>query len=181
MPRAPRRASSLALVGLLLALSTTPVLSTTPAQAASPPRFPIPASALPHGGATTTTGVATTSAGTATTPAAGATTPTSTAPAVTTPGSATTPATPTGAGILTPTRPALVHHAPTKGTSLSMGAIVAAALAALLILLCLLWSAARWYAYEPRWILPARHAIGEAGMRMSATWEEFGDWLRLGR
>jgi hypothetical protein len=39
----------------------------------------------------------------------------------------------------------------------------------------------RWRAWEPGWALRARHAAGEAGWRVSATWAEFADWLRLGR
>jgi hypothetical protein len=66
-------------------------------------------------------------------------------------------------------------------TKLSTGAIVAAALAALLIVVCLVWAAARWLAYEPRWMVSLRHCIAEASWRLSGTWDEFADWLRLGR
>ena len=66
-------------------------------------------------------------------------------------------------------------------TKLSTGAIVAAALAAALIVVCLAWAAARWWAYEPRWRVSLRHCIAEASWRLSGTWEEFADWLRLGR
>jgi hypothetical protein len=38
----------------------------------------------------------------------------------------------------------------------------------------------RWRAWEPGWAQRARHATGEAGYRVSATWAEFADWLRLG-
>ena len=27
----------------------------------------------------------------------------------------------------------------------------------------------------------ARHAIGEAGFRTGGTWQDFSDWVRLGR
>ena len=37
-----------------------------------------------------------------------------------------------------------------------------AALAGLLIVLCLLWSIARWLVYEPRWMLSSRHSLEEA-------------------
>ncbi|MFI5004902.1 MAG: hypothetical protein ACHQE6_07805 [Solirubrobacterales bacterium] len=77
---------------------------------------------------------------------------------------------------------------PTKATRpatgskrLSTGAIVAAALAALLIVVCLAWGAARWWAYEPRWTVTLRHSLAEAGWRLSATWDEFADWARIGR
>jgi hypothetical protein len=63
---------------------------------------------------------------------------------------------------------------------LSAGAIVIAALAALLILACAAWALAHRRAYEPRWLLALRHALAEAGFRASAMWAEFTDWLRLG-
>jgi hypothetical protein len=63
---------------------------------------------------------------------------------------------------------------------LTAGAIVIAALAALLALACAAWAIARRRAYEPRWWLSLRHALAEAGFRASATWAEFTDWLRLG-
>lgn len=58
---------------------------------------------------------------------------------------------------------------------------MAAALAAVLIVLCLVWAAARWWAYEPRWTVSLRHCVAEASWRLSGTWDEFADWLRLGR
>jgi len=67
-----------------------------------------------------------------------------------------------------------------RGRHLSAGAIVIAALAALLALACLAWALARRRAYEPRWWLSLRHAVAEAGFRASAMWAEFADWLRLG-
>jgi hypothetical protein len=66
-------------------------------------------------------------------------------------------------------------------TRLSTGALVAAALAALLIVVCLVWAAARWWAYEPRWAVSLRHCLAEAGWRLSGAWEEFSEWARLGR
>jgi hypothetical protein len=74
----------------------------------------------------------------------------------------------------------VVHHT-TQPTKLSTGALVAAALAALLIVVCLVWAAARWWAYEPRWMVSLRHCVAEASWRLSGTWDEFADWLRLGR
>jgi hypothetical protein len=73
------------------------------------------------------------------------------------------------------------HTTPTPTTRLSTGAIVAAVLAALLILVCLAWGAARWWAYEPRWAVLLRHCLAEATWRLASTWDEFSDWLRLGR
>jgi hypothetical protein len=63
---------------------------------------------------------------------------------------------------------------------LSTGAIVIAALAALLLLGILGWALARRRAFEPHWLLALRHAMAEAGFRASATWSEFADWARLG-
>lgn len=76
---------------------------------------------------------------------------------------------------------AVVHHTTQPTTKLSTGALVAAALAALLIVACLAWGAARWWTYEPHWTISLRHSIAEAGWRLSGAWEEFSDWARLGR
>ena len=65
--------------------------------------------------------------------------------------------------------------------NLSTGAIVIAALAALVALACLAWGFARWRALQPHWTLSLRHALTEASFRASATWAEFTDWVRLGR
>jgi hypothetical protein len=66
-------------------------------------------------------------------------------------------------------------------STLSTPAIAVAALAALLAFACAAWGIARLYGFEPRWTLSLRHAMAEAGFRASATWAEFGDWVRLGR
>jgi len=63
----------------------------------------------------------------------------------------------------------------------STEAVVLAAIAALLLLACAAWAFARSRAYEPHWLISMRHAMAEAGFRMSATWAEFTDWARLGR
>jgi hypothetical protein len=77
-------------------------------------------------------------------------------------------------------------HAPARASAnrargLSTAAIVIAAIAALVALACAAWGLARMQAFEPHWALSARHSIAEAGHRMSCTWSEFSDWLRLGR
>jgi hypothetical protein len=64
--------------------------------------------------------------------------------------------------------------------AISTGAIVIAAIAALLAFGCLLWGVSRLLAFEPRWVLSMRHAIAEAGLRTSSTWAELTDWIRLG-
>jgi hypothetical protein len=63
---------------------------------------------------------------------------------------------------------------------LSTGAILLAALAAMLVLACVIWGLARRCAVEPHWWLSLRHAMAEAGFRASSTWAEFTDWVRLG-
>ncbi len=91
----------------------------------------------------------------------------------------TAPATP--AKLPAAVAPTGAARAPATVKRPSPGAIVAAALAALLIVVCLAWGLARWWAYEPRWTVSLRHSLAEAGWRLSGTWEEFSDWLRLGR
>jgi hypothetical protein len=71
------------------------------------------------------------------------------------------------------------QHAAHAG-GLSNGAVVAVAVAALVVLLCIVWAIARILAFEPRWTLSLRHSLGEAAFRASATWDEFSDWARLG-
>jgi hypothetical protein len=92
-----------------------------------------------------------------------------------------TPSSPVAAGGSIPAHPAQPQRTTSATTKLSTGAIVAAALAALLIVVCLVWGIARWRAYEPRWTLSLRHCMAEAGWRLSASWGEFSDWVRLGR
>jgi hypothetical protein len=118
---------------------------------------------------------------------------TTTATAATPPASATTepPAT------SQPAAPAASQPAPAATTppaAPAAGAAPAAAAAAddsvpvvlvvagaLVALILVLWGMARWWAWEPRWLVRWRHATAEAGWRASAAWAEFTDWLRLGR
>ncbi|HEY3830225.1 MAG TPA: hypothetical protein VGL57_13615 [Solirubrobacteraceae bacterium] len=196
-----RRVLSLALISALITLSLpTAALAAGAQRSASPstPTFPVPASARVHGttpsttapaaGATTSTAPApaTTPAGTATTPAgvagtgaASSSTPAATAPATPAAPATTAPVSPAGTAAALP--PAGTRQSKPTTKRLSTGAIVAAALAALLILLCLVWGAARWWAYEPRWSVSLRHSLAEASWRLSASWDEFSDWARLGR
>jgi len=83
---------------------------------------------------------------------------------------------------VTPQHAQLVIHTAgsSTGGGLSSEAIVAVALAALIILVCLAWAVARWWAYEPHWLPSARHSCAEAGLRLSATWGELRDWMRIG-
>jgi len=66
-------------------------------------------------------------------------------------------------------------------TSLSSTAIAIAAVAALVVLGCLAWAITRARALEPHWTISLRHAMAEAGFRLSATWAEFTDWVKIGR
>jgi hypothetical protein len=76
--------------------------------------------------------------------------------------------------------PAQTQPTPAKddGSQVPVWAFVAGALLALALIL---WGLARWWAWEPDWLVRWRHATGEAGWRASAAWAEFTDWLRLGR
>src|SRR5947209_6744869 len=53
--------------------------------------------------------------------------------------------------------------------------------AALAALSALGYALVRWRAGEPGGARRARHSLGEAGWRISATWAEFADWVRLGQ
>jgi hypothetical protein len=112
---------------------------------------------------------------------------TTTPGASTAPGSAgatTTTTTTTGSvstlGTLTLTSTATAHSRAT-GSTASTPAIVLAAIAAVLVLLSLIWALARALAYEPSWMPALRHSFAEAGFRLSGTVAELRDWLRLGR
>ena len=59
-------------------------------------------------------------------------------------------------------------------------ALVALAAAVLIVLLAL-FAFARWWAWEPDWLVRARHATDEAGWRAGSAWADFRDWVRLGR
>jgi hypothetical protein len=75
---------------------------------------------------------------------------------------------------------ALAHRlTPTHGLSSTGVALIA--LAAVVVLLCVVWGLSRVLTFEPRWTLTLRHAMAEASYRASGTWAEFSDWARLGR
>ena len=65
-----------------------------------------------------------------------------------------------------------------SGRGLSLVLVV---VGAVLLAILALWVFARWWAWEPPWLVRWRHATAEAGWRASAAWAEFTDWLRLGR
>ncbi len=198
----PRTRRRRALASLCPAVAALGLCASGAATAATTPTFPVPASAKVPGtstaGATPTTSTLPATAGGSSAPA----TPTTTyVPGAGTPVPGATPSTPGGATTPTVSIPATAAPAPTASTpaqgaiaaapaakasakkgdsGLSTGAIVIAALAALLVLACIAWGLARRSAYEPHWLLTLRHAMAEAGFRASATWSEFADWVRLG-
>jgi hypothetical protein len=78
--------------------------------------------------------------------------------------------------------PQVAVSARDQGASTAPAPIVALAIVGgLLGLVGLAWGLERWGAWEPNWLLASRHAVGEAGFRVSATWADFTDWVRLGR
>jgi cobalamin biosynthesis Mg chelatase CobN len=126
------------------------------------------------------------------TSAAGATTGTTGTGATGTGATTQPPATTTIAPNATPTAaatapapapaPAAATQTAPQSTSSHKGARLALiVLGALLVMLLALWAFARWWAWEPHWLVRWRHATAEAGWRASAAWAEFTDWLRLGR
>jgi hypothetical protein len=137
-----------------------------------------PASARVHSAATTTA----TTAATATTPSPSKSA--TTVPTVTTTSATTIPTSATAAGKPLTSTPANARVGarthPHSSGHVSTEAVVLAAIAALLLLACAAWAFARSRAYEPHWLLSLRHAMAEAGFRLSATWAEFSDWVRLG-
>ena len=131
---------------------------------------------------TSAAGATTGTTGTGTTAPGAASTATATQPPATTtiaPNATTTAATPAPAPAPATTAapaPATQSTASHKGARLALIVV-----GALLVMLLALWAFARWWAWEPHWLVRWRHATAEAGWRASAAWAEFTDWLRLGR
>jgi hypothetical protein len=135
----------------LLALA---LAAPAPALAASPSTASTPATATPPA----TTGSVTT------------------VPAATTPSTTVTTVKGPGGTVTT----VLVTKPKHSSSGISTGALIAAVIAGLLALACLVWAVFRFTALEPHWLLSWRHSLAEAGFRTSATWAEFKDWARLG-
>jgi cobalamin biosynthesis Mg chelatase CobN len=78
---------------------------------------------------------------------------------------------------------AIPAAARTAGTSsgADSAVVLLVVLGGLVVLALALWGAARWWAFEPQWVLRFRHAVAEAGWRAGNAWSEFTDWVRLGR
>jgi hypothetical protein len=91
------------------------------------------------------------------------------------------PAGPTPGQALKATSLATTHTAASGAGQTSTAAIAIAAVALVLLIAAALWALERSRVYERPKLLSLRHAIAEAGYRMSATWAEFADWARLGR
>jgi cobalamin biosynthesis Mg chelatase CobN len=68
-----------------------------------------------------------------------------------------------------------------KSTGAGSAVVLLAVLCVLVVLGLALWGAARWWAFEPPWVVRWRHAVAEAGWRAGNVWSEFVDWVRLGR
>jgi len=98
-------------------------------------------------------------------------------------GATPTPETPLTASpaVLEESVPAAAPAAATQPSEAPVPVLLLALLGGLMALGVLAWALARWWAFEPRWLLGTRHACTEAGYRASATWAEFSDWVRLGR
>ncbi len=145
--------------------------ATTPTATAPPPTAPATTpSTVPS---TTATAPTTASGPTATTPAAGAVPPGGT----TTPGSAPPPA------AVNPQLPTTTPGVQAPATKRSTRPLVIglAALGVLLLIALLVWLWARLRGWDSELGARTRHAWSEAAYRVSATWAEFTDWLRLGR
>lgn len=56
--------------------------------------------------------------------------------------------------------------------------IVLGSLLLFILIVLILWRVRGW---DPRWLQRWRHAMGEAGWRLSLGWAEFRDFVRLGR
>jgi cobalamin biosynthesis Mg chelatase CobN len=78
---------------------------------------------------------------------------------------------------------AVLAAARTRSSDAGMPAplVALAVIGVLMALAALVYALARWWAWEPRWLARARHAGAEAGWRVSGSWAEFVDWVRLGR
>lgn len=145
------------------------------------PRFPPALDAAIEEQATTCKGAPTgdrsSDAATATgdaTPAPPATTPTTGTPQ---PPGTSSPAQDAADGAIA----GAAKEAPKDGSAIPAPLVALFALAAVVALALLAWGAARFFAWEPRWLPNTRHAVAEAGWRASAAWADFADWVRTRR
>ena len=120
-------------------------------------------------------------AGQAAPPVPGQTTPT----VETTPTTTTAPPATTGGVTIVEGKVVTVGGVPANGSSSSGGTswttiagIVLAVIILFVAIVVVLW---QWRGWDPRWLRRWRHAGAEAGWRMSLSWAEFRDFVRLGR
>jgi hypothetical protein len=130
-----------------------------------------------EGGTTTTPGAdgGTSTGGVAPPPAPGATTPNAPGQAPAPPGTAQ-PAQPANDGAI-----ASAAGRDDGGGDVPAPLVALLVAGGLLTLALLFWGLFRFFAWEPRWLLGARHAVAEAGWRTSGAWADFTDWLRTRR
>lgn len=79
------------------------------------------------------------------------------------------------------TRAAQAELAAGRSDDLPAAIVGLGVLAVLLALTGIAWLLARTLAWDPAWGASVRHACEEAGWRVSGTWSDFTDWIRLGR
>ncbi|HEX8208370.1 MAG TPA: hypothetical protein VF587_20070 [Solirubrobacteraceae bacterium] len=116
----------------------------------------------------------------------GATGGTSAPPAATTPNTpGQAPAPPGTAQPAQPANDGAIANAAARdddgGSDVPAPLVALAVLGALLALSALIWGLFRFFAWEPRWLLGARHSVAEAGWRTGGAWADFTDWLRSRR
>jgi hypothetical protein len=171
----------LLLLAALTLLASAPALGSTATTGVSPAgEAAAGGAAAPSGPSTVATTVPTIAT---TTPTIATSTPATTPGTVATPGTTTPSPTVTVGGTTVPRSQVLGTLTLTKKSDdgkISDGAILAAVLAGLIALACLIWGIFRITAFEPHWLLSARHSVAEAGFRAAGTWDEFTDWLRIG-
>jgi hypothetical protein len=172
-PHRPQRGVARTTLALLSAFALL-------APAASAKSGTTPANTSQGGAAAPAVGTSTSSPA-VTVPRIATTTPASPGTVTTPQSTITVPSTTTAPGTTTAPSTTTATRAGKGGGGVSGGAILAAVIAALLALACLVWAVFRLGAFEPHWLLSARHSLGEAGFRAAATWDEFTDWIRLGR
>jgi hypothetical protein len=70
---------------------------------------------------------------------------------------------------------------PVAASQLSVVLLVVGAVVAALVLLVALLALLRRLGIAEDRLAPVGHAMREAGWRLSGTWQDFVDWLRVGR
>ena len=136
------------------------------------------------GGAATQSGAPATAvepqAGQAAPPVPGATTPT-----VATTTTTTAPPATTGGVTIVEGKVVTAGGVPGASSSSSGGTswttIAGIVLALIILFVAIVFVLWQWRGWDPRWLRRWRHAGAEAGWRMSLSWAEFRDFVRIGR